>query len=1759
MKIFQLPKSRWTALKDKIINIPVNEDDIVNTITSLPRTPDEAGLIEVDLKRKVEYKNSHIKQLINPMKCYRMLELLKSKGNRHYQFYDDYNTYTERCKKTDFKGYTYIFDEEIEAIEDISDKMEMEPEELVPEEEIEKEYQTKDPVRKYQFDDYNKSLCMSNLYPEMGPENSVIVAPGEGKRPQNILYDDDWDILAFPHLNSPDGRYGLHHQREVKLQDQYYFIQRICNMNPKFARSPAYVYAAVAHTELKQIQRNINISYSRGKETNNDEGIKTLKLEDPFAVLDDIKQTPRYWKKAKFEIFAKLDNFGPFQFFFTLSCADLRWPENFAAILRAKGLKIKYLTEMDQDGYPKTAIYVEHSKDGVIQSDPLKKFLEEQQDKSLHEFIRGNVLLATRYFNHRVKAFISNIMMGGGNPMMVEYYSYKTEFQDRGAGHIHGVLWIKLHQIGKLCRFMDGSLVLMTEDEKFNAKEKFSQPFKGIKRAFKKFRTGQAITDDEERAIINFIDQFVSVSTNPDEVGAEVARIAEEVNKHHHTKTCRKQPKCRFRFPKFPIWKTVLVKPYETEFPEEKTHYMNKYEDILSKVQDLLEDEEIIKSIMDQYDKKSETKEEYRINRKKRILQLLAIAEISAEDYLEALSWSRGGYSVHLKRDLDEIYINSYNPEWLRAWDGNIDFSPTFDFFEVITYITEYFTKDETGTVEAITQMLKSNPDDGTKEKMKKVASTFLSHRQIGEAEAFYKLLPDLNLKNSNVTCQWVALGRKSDRYIRMIRADDDDKESKNLVKLEGVEGQWYEQPDILSKYRRRSEKLEKISYSHYGRMIRSGGKSADIENANNIDEEYYEDSNDIEEFNDEDEDPNKKFHYIITEHDGYGEEIPHFTKLKDPMPREHPIQCKRSFPAALRFHKPNKDNNPHKFFLSELMLYIHFRDEESEFKPDDEEFIEDLYKRNSERIQKIKSKVMEHLHDVEEARHYVEEANRKLDLNTIAVDLDAAAEQENAECQEEMEELHPDYLHLDPENHEEIEENVPQQSIYRKIDLPEVNILKEKTRQLDPNQRRVIDIGIKYAKDIVKSRREGNTTPEPPYLMVHGGAGAGKSHTINALAEWVQYTLQTSGDDFNCPYVIKTAFTGAAASLIEGMTLHSAFGFDFGNKHYSLSDKIRDARRNILKNLKLIIIDEISMVKADMLYQLDLRMQEIKEKIGVPFGGISIFCFGDILQLQPVCGKFIFDRPSNPSFHLTFELESRWERFAILNLEINHRQGKDKEYADILNRVREGKETEEDMEKLKDRIRLTGHSDLDEVNLFIVCKKKDCGKINTQYIDSLPGDEISVQAKHFLTTEKKYKPFICPKEGTVGTSSFMDMLVMKIGCKIILIHNIDTSDGLTNGQLGELIDVIRAENGTINKCIVRFKIEKVGKENRTRNPKYAAKYPNGTVIEKVSFSYTISKKSSSASKKATLIQFPLKVAKAITAHKIQGQTIPKPMKVALHISSVFDDAQAYVMLSRVQEINQIYILDSLPDGKIRASTKALTELEAMNKKSINQNPIPWDQENQSFIKIAALNCMNLLNHHEDIVNDSTMMKSSIIALSETWLGQNDRVNIDGYNSHFNSVGPGKGLAVYLKNENFQQIVDIKEEKMQITKIKYQQLEVITVYRSEQGSTAQLIQHLMNLIHPEGATVICGDFNICYKSNRNNRVTKFLENQGFKQLIRAATHIRGRNIDHFYLRQGHGIKEEAPVCRYSPYYSDHDAICVTIQRREPEGNRINCI
>ena len=120
-KIYQLPKSRWTALKDRVINVPIDDDSIVNTLDQMPRTPKDAGLIGVALKRKKEYKNTHKHQLVNPEKLFRMLDKLKKSKNPHYKFYDDYNVYKGRCKTADPLGYDVVFNQDYDEIQDLVD------------------------------------------------------------------------------------------------------------------------------------------------------------------------------------------------------------------------------------------------------------------------------------------------------------------------------------------------------------------------------------------------------------------------------------------------------------------------------------------------------------------------------------------------------------------------------------------------------------------------------------------------------------------------------------------------------------------------------------------------------------------------------------------------------------------------------------------------------------------------------------------------------------------------------------------------------------------------------------------------------------------------------------------------------------------------------------------------------------------------------------------------------------------------------------------------------------------------------------------------------------------------------------------------------------------------------------------------------------------------------------------------------------------------------------------------------------------------------------------------------------------------------------------------------------------------------------------------------------------------------------------------------------------------------------------------------
>ena len=241
-----------------------------------------------------------------------------------------------------------------------------------------------------------------------------------------------------------------------------------------------------------------------------------------FDVFGKIPGSPQYWKNFRNELFARMEQLGPFHFFFTLSAAEMRWPEVTTAILHYEQKIDKVLYESgwenDESKIKIFSVGWEENKD-KIQSLPTYK---EKEIKDRHKFFKNHFLLITRLFDNRVKAFINNILMANKD---IEHYSYRIEFQVRGLPHLHGVFWL-------------------TKD------------------AVKKYQNDNGDFLDTE--VPELIDEWISCSLDTGD--EELNKLVREVNVHKHTKSCQKgNDSCRFSFPRLPSKKTLISNPLSEE------------------------------------------------------------------------------------------------------------------------------------------------------------------------------------------------------------------------------------------------------------------------------------------------------------------------------------------------------------------------------------------------------------------------------------------------------------------------------------------------------------------------------------------------------------------------------------------------------------------------------------------------------------------------------------------------------------------------------------------------------------------------------------------------------------------------------------------------------------------------------------------------------------------------------------------------------------------------------------------------------------------------------------------------------------------------------------------------------------------------------------------------------------------------------------------------------------------------------------------
>jgi hypothetical protein len=385
-----------------------------------------------------------------------------------------------------------------------------------------------------------------------------------------------------------------------------------------------------------------------------------------------------------------------------------------------------------------------------------------------------------------------------------------------------------------------------------------------------------------------------------------------------------------------------------------------------------------------------------------------------------------------------------------------------------------------------------------------------------------------------------------------------------------------------------------------------------------------------------------------------------------------------------------------------------------------------------------------------------------------------------------------------------------------------------------------------KTALEILKTGRN---------VFLTGSAGTGKTYILN---EYIQY-LKERGI---FPSIV--APTGIAASHIGGMTIHSFFGIgikDFLNDYEIDLMTQREYLYNRFKNLKILIIDEISMVSPSLFELMDKILRAFKLPY-VPFGGVQIVLSGDFFQLPPI---------SKQSREIKFACQtSLWKDsdLKVCYLEEKFRQ-KDDVLVKILDEIRGNNVSEESMKVLKSCYYKELFGNVKFSRLYT--HNKDVNVINDEELDML--DE---ELKIFNSVNKGVKKDV---ERIFNTSFATSELRLKKGAIVLFIKN-NQERGYINGTLGKIIRFDKILNSPV--------VETFSGDIITAEPmQWEVENKNGEIV-------------------ATVRQVPLKLAWAITVHKSQGMTLDA---AEIDLSKTFEVGQGYVALSRIKSISGLRLL----------------------------------------------------------------------------------------------------------------------------------------------------------------------------------------------------------------------------------------------------------
>ncbi|MEL6390650.1 MAG: AAA family ATPase [Bacteroidota bacterium] len=400
----------------------------------------------------------------------------------------------------------------------------------------------------------------------------------------------------------------------------------------------------------------------------------------------------------------------------------------------------------------------------------------------------------------------------------------------------------------------------------------------------------------------------------------------------------------------------------------------------------------------------------------------------------------------------------------------------------------------------------------------------------------------------------------------------------------------------------------------------------------------------------------------------------------------------------------------------------------------------------------------------------------------------------------------------------------------------------------------------MKYALDTLEHSEQ--------HVFISGRAGTGKSTLL-------QLFRQTSHKR-----IAVVAPTGVAALNVKGQTIHSFFRF--APRLMGPSDIKKARNRSLYKKLEILVVDEISMVRADMFDNMDLFLR-LNRDDPRPFGGVRVVVFGDLFQLPPVIAgdferQYLAERYKTPYFFSSRAFKSILTETETIELNTVYRQN-ERHFINLLDRIRLKQLDWEDLDDLNQRI--TPTDDVQKGSITLTTRNKVVQSINTRELAVLEEEPITFYA----TIKGQFDPRVYPTDAD---------LVLKRGAQVMTLKN-DPQRRYVNGTIGEVIDIdvdrILLEVVDAQEEIKQFELER-------------------DIWEMIRYKWNAEKKEVEAEVIGSFEQYPLKLAWAMTIHKSQGKTFDK---VFIDMAGgAFEFGQTYVALSRCRTLHGVQLKSAL-------------------------------------------------------------------------------------------------------------------------------------------------------------------------------------------------------------------------------------------------------